>query len=320
MAGLAGEYDVVLVARSDGALAADIRPLVRVSVTVIAEQNGRREIGTRRRRRPLRLQRISPTKCSPSYVDDAVHAALVNLEARPRSGRRDDRRCSGRAGRASCCTRRSATGSKATSTARGRRRSRTHRRAGRSEGRHAWSTTARCRIAAARSTSTTKATPTQCTTLIEDGILKGYIQDSLNARLMKMPVHGQRRAANRYARAADAAHDQHLHAQRRQGPEEIIASVKKRPVCGRISAAARWTSPTASSCSRPPRRYMIENGKIDVPGQGRDADRQRSRTSLEYVTHDRQRHGSSTQASAPAARKARACRWASASRRCASTG
>ncbi|MEJ0003293.1 MAG: hypothetical protein WDN30_06535 [Pararobbsia sp.] len=46
MAGLAGEYDVVLVARSDGALAADIRPLVRLSVTVIAEQNGRREIGS----------------------------------------------------------------------------------------------------------------------------------------------------------------------------------------------------------------------------------------------------------------------------------
>ncbi|MEG2899128.1 MAG: DNA gyrase modulator, partial [Massilia sp.] len=46
MAGLAGEYDVVLVLRSDGVLAADIRPLVRVSVTVIAEQNGRREVGS----------------------------------------------------------------------------------------------------------------------------------------------------------------------------------------------------------------------------------------------------------------------------------
>ncbi len=46
MAGLAGEYDVVLVARSDGVLAADIRPLVRVSVTVIAEQDGRREMGS----------------------------------------------------------------------------------------------------------------------------------------------------------------------------------------------------------------------------------------------------------------------------------
>ncbi|MFX5522592.1 hypothetical protein ABTD78_25290, partial [Acinetobacter baumannii] len=46
MASLSGEYDVVLVARADGVLAADIRPLVRVSVTVIAEQNGRREMGS----------------------------------------------------------------------------------------------------------------------------------------------------------------------------------------------------------------------------------------------------------------------------------
>ena len=46
MAGLASEYDVVLVARADGTLAADVRPLVRLSVTVIAEQNGRREMGS----------------------------------------------------------------------------------------------------------------------------------------------------------------------------------------------------------------------------------------------------------------------------------
>ena len=46
MAGLAAEYDVVLVARADGTRAADVRPLVRVSVTVIAEHNGRREVGT----------------------------------------------------------------------------------------------------------------------------------------------------------------------------------------------------------------------------------------------------------------------------------
>ena len=35
--------------------------------------------------------------------------------------------------------------------------------------------------------------PTQCTTLIEDGVLRGYIQDSLNARLMKMPLTGNGR-------------------------------------------------------------------------------------------------------------------------------
>ena len=43
MAGLGAEYDVVLVAGSDGRLAADVRPLVRLSLTVIAERNGRRE-------------------------------------------------------------------------------------------------------------------------------------------------------------------------------------------------------------------------------------------------------------------------------------
>ncbi|HQQ33288.1 MAG TPA: DNA gyrase modulator, partial [Methylophilus sp.] len=46
MASIAGEYDVVLVARSDGLMAADIRPLVRISVQVHVEQNGRREQGS----------------------------------------------------------------------------------------------------------------------------------------------------------------------------------------------------------------------------------------------------------------------------------
>ena len=46
MASLAGEFDVVLVARANGLMAADVRPLVRVSVHVIAEQNGRRESGS----------------------------------------------------------------------------------------------------------------------------------------------------------------------------------------------------------------------------------------------------------------------------------
>ena len=45
MASLAGEYEAILIARSDGYLAADVRPLVRVSLTVIVEEGGRREQG-----------------------------------------------------------------------------------------------------------------------------------------------------------------------------------------------------------------------------------------------------------------------------------
>jgi TldD protein len=81
MAGLAGEYDVVLVARSDGVLAADVRPLVRVSVTVIAEQNGRREIGSSGG--GGRYATATSDDLLRKYVDEAVSSALVNLEARP---------------------------------------------------------------------------------------------------------------------------------------------------------------------------------------------------------------------------------------------
>ena len=45
MASLAGEYEAILVARSDGLIAADVRPLVRLSLSVIVEENGRREQG-----------------------------------------------------------------------------------------------------------------------------------------------------------------------------------------------------------------------------------------------------------------------------------
>ena len=82
MAGLASEYDVVLVARADGTLAADVRPLVRLSVTVIAEQNGRREIGSGGGGGRFGLAYFDDEHIA-EYVDQAVKAALTNLEARP---------------------------------------------------------------------------------------------------------------------------------------------------------------------------------------------------------------------------------------------
>ena len=72
----------------DGTLAADVRPLVRLSVTVIAEQNGRREQRLRRRRRALRLRATSPTTCSTSYADEAVRAGAGQPRSAPGAGRR----------------------------------------------------------------------------------------------------------------------------------------------------------------------------------------------------------------------------------------
>ena len=82
MAGLASEYDVVLIARLDGTLAADVRPLVRLSVTVIAEQNGRREVGSFGGGGRFGLAYFDDAMVT-SYVDEAVGAALTNLESRP---------------------------------------------------------------------------------------------------------------------------------------------------------------------------------------------------------------------------------------------
>ena len=82
MAGLASEYDVVLIARLDGTLAADVRPLVRLSVTVIAEQDGRREVGSAGGGGRFGLAYFDDALLA-RYVDEAVGAATTNLQARP---------------------------------------------------------------------------------------------------------------------------------------------------------------------------------------------------------------------------------------------
>ena len=83
MAGVAAEYDVVLIARADGTRAADVRPLVRLSVTVIAEQDGRREVGTGGGGGRFGLGYFTDGGWRQGYVDQAVNAALTNLESRP---------------------------------------------------------------------------------------------------------------------------------------------------------------------------------------------------------------------------------------------
>ena len=77
MASLAGEHETMLIARSDGLIAADVRPLVRVSITVIVEENGRREQG----------YSGGGGRFDYAYFDDAL------LDATTRS-RRSTRRCS----------------------------------------------------------------------------------------------------------------------------------------------------------------------------------------------------------------------------------
>jgi TldD protein len=82
MASLAAEYEVVLVARSDGLLAADVRPLVRLSVQVIAEQDGRREQGSAGGGGRTDYAHFTQERLQ-EYAKLAVDQALINLQARP---------------------------------------------------------------------------------------------------------------------------------------------------------------------------------------------------------------------------------------------
>lgn len=264
MAGLAGEYDVVLVVRSDGVLAADIRPLVRVSVTVIAEENGRREVGSSGGGGRYDYSYFSD-EILEKYATEAVKSAIVNLDARPAPA-----------------------GPMTVVLGPGWPGVLLHEAVGHGlegdfnrKGSSTFSGRIGERVAAKGVTVVDDGTiadrrgslniddegnPTQCTTLIEDGILKGYIQDSLNARLMNMPVTGNARResyahlpmprmTNTYMLAGD------------KDPEEILASVKNGLYAvnfggGQVDITNGKFVFSASEA------YMIEDGKITYPVKG----------------------------------------------------
>ncbi|MES2039698.1 MAG: metalloprotease TldD [Pseudomonadota bacterium] len=264
MAGMAGEYDVVLVARSDGVIAADIRPLVRVSLTVIAEQNGRREMGTSGGGGRYDYSYFTDALLE-QYADEAVKSALVNLDARPAPA-----------------------GPMTVVLGPGWPGVLLHEAIGHGlegdfnrKGSSTFSGRIGQRVAAKGVTVVDDGTmlnrrgslnmddegnPTQCTTLIEDGILKGYMQDTMNARLMKMPVTGNARResfahlpmprmTNTYMLAGD------------KDPEEILASVKNGLYAvnfggGQVDITNGKFVFSASEA------YMIENGKITYPVKG----------------------------------------------------
>jgi TldD protein len=264
MAGLAGEYDVILVARSDGVMAADIRPLVRVSVTVIVEQNGRREMGSSGGGGRYDYSYFSDALLE-QYADEAVKSALINLDARPAPA-----------------------GPMTVVLGSGWPGILLHEAIGHGlegdfnrKGSSTFSGRIGDRVAAKGVTVVDDGTlanrrgslniddegnPTQCTTLIEDGILKGYIQDTMNARLMKMPVTGNARResfahlpmprmTNTYMLAGD------------KDPQEILASVKNGLYAvnfggGQVDITNGKFVFSASEA------YMIEDGKVTYPVKG----------------------------------------------------
>ena len=173
-------------------------------------------------------------------------------ECRARAGRRDGQWCSVPAGPVSCCTRRSATAWRRTSTAREPRPLRGL--IGQPVASSKVTVVDNGTMAGRRGSLNVddEGSPTQETVLIENGVLQGL---SDRQALRPPDGHGQHRIGppRELPLHPHAAHDQHLHAgAARDEPEDIMRSVHT-GFTRRTSAAGRWTSPTAS-LSSPPRR------------------------------------------------------------------
>ncbi|HCY15662.1 MAG: metalloprotease TldD [Curvibacter sp. GWA2_64_110] len=264
MAGLAGEYDVVLVARADGTLAADVRPLVRLSVTVIAEQAGRREMGSSGGGGRFGLAYFDEARIR-QYVDEAVDAALTNLDSRPAPA-----------------------GEMTVVLGPGWPGVLLHEAIGHGlegdfnrKGSSAFSGRIGQRVAAKGVTVLDDGTiadrrgslnvddegnASQRNVLIEDGILKGYMQDAMNARLMKVrPTGNGRRESYAHIPMPRMTNTYMLGGDKT--PEEIVASIKKGLYAtnfggGQVDITSGKFVFSASEA------YWVENGKILYPVKG----------------------------------------------------
>ncbi|HEV8314809.1 MAG TPA: metalloprotease TldD [Burkholderiaceae bacterium] len=264
MAGLAAEYDVVLIARADGTLAADVRPLVRLSLTVIAEQGERREVGTGGGGGRFGLGYFQDTVIE-SYVDQAVNAALTNLESRPAPA-----------------------GEMTVVLGPGWPGVLLHEAIGHGlegdfnrKGSSAFSGRIGQRVAAPGVTVLDDGTipdrrgslnvddegnASQRNVLIEDGILKGYIQDAMNARLTKVKATGNGRRESYAAVPMPRMTNTYMLAGERT-KEEIVASVQRGLYAtnfggGQVDITSGKFVFSASEA------FWIENGRIQYPVKG----------------------------------------------------
>ena len=264
MAGLAMEYDVVMVARADGVLAADVRPLVRLSVTVIAEQKGRRESGSSGGGGRFGLAYFDDAMIS-QYVDQAVGAALTNLQARPAPA-----------------------GEMTVVLGPGWPGILLHEAIGHGlegdfnrKGSSAFSGRIGQRVAAKGVTVLDDGTiadrrgslniddegnTSARNVLIEDGILKGYIQDAMNARLMGVAPTGNGRRES-YAHLPMPRMTNTYMLGGKKDPQEIVASIKKGLYAtnfggGQVDITSGKFVFSASEA------FWVENGKIQYPVKG----------------------------------------------------
>ena len=262
---LMGVHDSILVVNQDGSLAADIRPLVRMNVTVIVEAKGQREQGSMGGGARTDYSCFIDDEQALEYGREAVRQALVKLEAGEAPAgnmtvvlgpgwpgillheaighglegdfnRKGTSAFSGRVGErvaSELCT------IVDDGTLSGRRGS---------------------------LSIDDEGTPTESTVLIENGILKGYMQDKLNARLMGVkPTGNGRRESYAHTPMPRMTNTYMLPGQHH--PEDIIKSVKK-GLYARNFAGGQVDITSGKFVFSASEAYLIENGKITRPVKG----------------------------------------------------
>ena len=262
---LAGVWDRILVAAHDGSLSADIRPLVRFNVSVIVEQNGRRERGGHGGGGRTDYRYFLDEDRAMSYAREALRQALVNLEAIAAPA-----------------------GSMPVVMGAGWSGVLLHEAVGHGlegdfnrKGSSAYSGKVGQKVASSLCTIVDdgtlagrrgslsvddEGTPTQCTTLIENGVLKGYMQDKLNARLMGVAATGNGRRES-YAHLPMPRMTNTYMLAGESDPEEIIRSVKKGIYCANLGGgqvditSGKFVFSTSEA-------YLIEDGRITAPVKG----------------------------------------------------
>ena len=264
-AGVTAVHEVILIATSDGQLSADVRPLVRFNVSVLVEQDGRREQGYAGSGGRFSLEDLVAEDKPLALGREAARQALVNLEAKPAPA-----------------------GAMTVVLGPGWPGILLHEAIGHGlegdfnrKGTSAFANRIGERVAAPECTVVDdgtlsrrrgslnvddEGTPTECTTLIENGVLRGYMQDKLNARLMgtRPTGNGRResfahvtlpRMTNTYMRPGPHA------------PEEIIRSVERGIYAvnfggGQVDITSGKFVFSASEA------YEIRNGKLGAPLKG----------------------------------------------------
>lgn len=265
MASVAGSWQAVQIVRREGERVADIRPLVRLNVSVVVEKDGRRETGTFGLGGRYGYERVVGEATWKAAVDEALRQALVNLEAQPApAGEMEVVLGAGWPG----ILLHEAIGHGLEGDFNRKKTSAFAGLLGQRIAAPGVTVVDDGTIADRRGSLTVddEGTPTNRTVLIEDGVLTGYLQDRLNARLMGMRPTGNGRRQS-YAHAPMPRMTNTVMLSGSSSPEEMIGSVKRGLYAvnfggGQVDITSGKFVFSASEA------YLIEGGRIGAPVKG----------------------------------------------------